>query len=589
MSAKAAVRSKMSFSVGTKILAIVGVVLGLLIAVAVVGGLQMQKIGREITEIAEEDIPLTTAVTSVTIHQLEQALALERALRFGEEMVTHEAAKEHFATSVREFEELSEKVNREIEEAEAVVEHNLVIATSEEAIEEFESVGRALKQIESEHQDFERHAIEVLEFLAAGEIESAIALEDALAAEEAQLDHELVALLEELEAFTQASAVTAEAHEKTGLLIMIVMAVSSLIVGAAISLVMIRQSITRPLSEVVTALRALTDGDTSVSVKVRSDDEIGEVAKAVETFREKTIEIDEMRARQEKEQAEEQARAKRVQELSTAFEGKVSESLGAVNAAASQMQSTAESMSSTAEETNRQASAVASASEEAAANVQTVASAAEELASSVAEVNIQVVESSRMSQEAQEKAETTNEQIKGLAEASQKIGEVIDLINDIASQTNLLALNATIEAARAGDAGKGFAVVASEVKSLANETAKATDEIASQVSNIQEETRQAVKAMETIGEVVSKINQNSTRIAAAVEEQTAATSEITRSAQEASKGTTEVSSNISGVSEAANETGKASTQVLEVAGDVATHSTSMGHQVESFLTSIKAA
>ena len=395
----------MSFKVGTKILAIVGVVLGLLIAVAVVGGLQMQKIGNEIVEIAEEDIPLTTAVTNVTIHQLEQALALERALRFGEEMATHATAREHFATSVRQFEELSLQVNEEIEAAEVLVEHNLAIATSAGALAEFELVGRALTQIEQEHSDFERHSIEVLEFLAVGEIESAIALEDALEAEVAQLDHELEALLDELVAFTQESAITAEAHEKTALLIMIVMAVSSLIFGIVISLFMIRQSITRPLSEVVTALRALIEGDASVTVKVRSQDEIGEVAKAVETFRGKTIEMDEMRARQEEEQAAEQARAQRVQELSAGFESKVSESLGTVNAAATQMQSTAESMSSTAEETNRQATAVASASEQAASNVQTVASAAEELSSSVAEVNTQVVESARMSQEAQEKAE----------------------------------------------------------------------------------------------------------------------------------------------------------------------------------------
>ena len=590
MSARAAVRSKMRFNVGVKILAIVGIVLGLIIAVAVVGGLQMQKIGNEIVEIAEQDIPLTTAVTNVTIHQLEQALALQRTLRFGEEMVTLEAAKEHFATNVRAFEELSLMVNEEIKIAEALVEHNLGIATSEEAIAEFEKVGEALVKIESEHRDYETHAIEIMELLAAGRIEAAIALEEAVEAEELALDHELEALLEELEAFTQESARTAEEHEKAGLLIMIVMAVTSIIFGIGLSLLMVRVAITRPLSHVVTALRALIGGDTSVSVTIRSEDEIGEVAKAVEVFREKIIEMDEMREQQvQKDKEAEEKKRRDMGELADGFEASVNEVIESVASGSTELQSTAESISSTAEETNRQATAVASASEQAAANVQTVASAAEELSSSVAEVNTQVVESARMSQEAQEKAERTNEQIKGLAQASQKIGDVIDLINDIASQTNLLALNATIEAARAGDAGKGFAVVASEVKSLANETAKATEEIASQVSNIQEETRQAVVAIEMIGEVVAKINENSTRIATAVEEQTAATSEISRGAQEASSGTTEVSSNIGGVSQAVTETGSAAAQVLAASRTISEHAEMLKTESRKFVGQVRAA
>ena len=373
-------------------------------------------------------------------------------------------------------------------------------------------------------------------------------------------------------------------------LIMAVTVGVGLIAGIGLAWI-VGNGIAGPIARMTASMRTLAGGDTSVEIPgTDRSDEIGEMAGAVQVFKDNAIEkvqIEEQQAQKDRDADEKKRRD--MTQLADSFEASVNEVIESVASGAAEMQSTAESMSATAEETNRQASSVASSSEQAATNVQTVASAAEQLSSSVAEVNTQVVESARMSQDAKEKAETTNEQVKGLAQASQKIGEVIDLINDIASQTNLLALNATIEAARAGDAGKGFAVVASEVKSLANETAKATEEIASQVSNIQEETRQAVVAIETIGEVVAKINENSTRIAAAVEEQSAATSEISRSAQEASKGTTEVSGTIGGVSQAATETGSASTQVLAASRTISEHAEMLKTESQKFVEQVRAA
>jgi methyl-accepting chemotaxis protein len=207
----------------------------------------------------------------------------------------------------------------------------------------------------------------------------------------------------------------------------------------------------------------------------------------------------------------------------------------------------------------------------------------------VAEIGRQVDHSSRVAAEAVERAGRTNTSIEGLASAAQKIGDVVKLINDIASQTNLLALNATIEAARAGEAGKGFAVVASEVKSLATQTAKATDEIAAQIGAMQVSTGEAVTAIREIGEVIKRVNDVSTTIAAAVEEQGAATQEIARNAQQAAKGTSDVSTNISGVTQAAGETGTAATQVLEAAKSVAAQSENLRQRVDSFLGSIRAA
>ena len=267
----------------------------------------------------------------------------------------------------------------------------------------------------------------------------------------------------------------------------------------------------------------------------------------------------------------------------------VKEVVEVVAAASTEMESTAQSMSATAEETSRQATAAAAGVEEATTNVQTVASAAEELSSSISEVSRQVAESASIARNAVEEASRTNSQVEGLVEAAQKIGEVVSLISDIAEQTNLLALNATIEAARAGEAGKGFAVVASEVKSLANQTAKATEDISAQIGAIQGATGDAASAIKAIAETVTKVDEIAASIASAVEEQSAATQEIARNAQQAAAGTTEVSSNVSGVTQAASETGSASSEVLEAAKGLATQSNTLSGQIEKFLKSMNAA
>jgi len=274
--------------------------------------------------------------------------------------------------------------------------------------------------------------------------------------------------------------------------------------------------------------------------------------------------------------------------LADNFEKNVKSVVEMVGSAATEMQSTAESMSATAEETNRQSIVVASASEEASTNVQTVAAASEELSNSINEISNQVQTSSKISQKAVEEATRANETISGLSEAAVKIGEVVELINDIASQTNLLALNATIEAARAGDAGKGFAVVANEVKSLANQTAKATDEIGAQIGAIQGASNDAVQAIEGVSGIIADINQITTGIASAVEEQSAATMEIARNVQQAAEGTSEVSSNITGVTKAANETGDAATQLVEASGELALQSQKLNTEVDGFLVEVRA-
>jgi methyl-accepting chemotaxis protein len=257
--------------------------------------------------------------------------------------------------------------------------------------------------------------------------------------------------------------------------------------------------------------------------------------------------------------------------------------------AASALKTDAESAAAAAEETSRQAVAVASASEEASTNVQTVASAAEELSASITEITRQVTRSSSSASQAVADAQHTDAQIKSLAEAAQKIGDVVKLISDIAGQTNLLALNATIEAARAGEAGKGFAVVASEVKNLATQTARATEEISSKIAEMQAATTQSVQAVQTIGRTIGEINEVSSTIAAAVEEQGAATQEIARNVQQASAGTSEVSANIGGISQAAADNGQTALRVSSASQRVSGEVETLRHEVERFLASMKAA
>jgi len=260
-----------------------------------------------------------------------------------------------------------------------------------------------------------------------------------------------------------------------------------------------------------------------------------------------------------------------------------------VRSAAASMQTVARSLTTTAERTSGQAMTVAAASEQASSNVQTVATSAEELSSSIGEIGRQVAESSRITTRAVDSAEQTNAQIQGLADAAQKIGDVVKLIGAIAGQTNLLALNATIEAARAGDAGKGFAVVASEVKTLATQTAQATEEIAGKVTEMQAATTQAVQAIQGITETIQRIDEIASGIAASVEEQGTATAEIARNVQQAALGTQEVSSTVADITHAAQETGRGAGSVVASADEVAGRMASLNVEIERFFERIQSA
>ncbi len=581
--------SRFNFTIGQKLIGVIFLMVLMLALVAGTGIMQMKSIGSEIEEIAEQDMPLTEAITAITIHQLEQAINFERMLRYGEEMELKESARAHFEEAFEKFEVLTKKVDVEIVETEELAKGAIKAANTQAAREEFEHVLAALEKIEGEHADYEKNVEHVHELIEAGEITEAIEAAESIEVEEEELDAELEALLLEIEKFTDESLKTAEEHEVFGLILMMIVSAAGAIIGFGIAFTVVRYNVIRPLAEMVKIIDALAAGDTSATITVRTNDEIGQVAKAAQNLQEQLIEAEMRRAEQATEQEAKVKRAEAIEAMINEFDKTAADALGAVSSAATEMQSTAESMSATAEQTNKQASAVATASEQATNNVQTVASASEEMAKSIEEIGRQVEKSSSIANRAVEETDRTNTSVEGLAQAAQKIGDVVELITNIAEQTNLLALNATIEAARAGDAGKGFAVVASEVKSLANQTAKATDEIAAQISGMQDATGGTVEAIKGISATIGEISEIASAIASAVEEQGAATQEISRNVQEAASGTQEVSRNIAGVTEGAGETGKASGQVLDAAKQLSQQSESLRGHVDKFLADIKAA
>jgi methyl-accepting chemotaxis protein len=337
-------------------------------------------------------------------------------------------------------------------------------------------------------------------------------------------------------------------------------------------------------------MEALTQGDLSVDVPgADRRDEVGAMAKAVLVFKDTAIERRRWEDREKAEVQAREARQQRIDQSTRTFDASIGAMLGGIRKAVEDLHGAATRLAGTAERTRAQSSAVAAATELATGNVATVSSAAGQLTASIHEIAQRMQQSADITSAAAGEAEQATRRIDGLADAVQKIGDVVGLINSIAAQTNLLALNATIESARAGEAGKGFAVVAGEVKNLAGQTARATDEIARQIATVQEETEAAVGMIGGISGTILEINQLATAIAGAVEEQGAATDEISRNIEQASSGTRQVAGNITGVAEAARETGQMADGLFQAADSLLAESAALEREVGRFLSEVRAA
>ncbi len=354
---------------------------------------------------------------------------------------------------------------------------------------------------------------------------------------------------------------------------------------------LVGRGIANPVVRMTAAMRRLAAGDTASAIPhTDRRDEIGEMARATQVFRDNALETERLRA----ERVEEERRAKEEQRAAMAaladeFERNVGAIVEAVSAAAAEMQANAETMAHLAEQTARQTTSVASSSDQATANAEAVSASARELGGSIADISRQVAEQARLATEAAEAAARSDAEVKALAQKAEEIGKVIELITTIAEQTNLLALNATIEAARAGEAGKGFAVVASEVKSLANQTAGATEQIAAQIRSVQQQTGGTVEAIELINRTIGAMAEISASVSAAIEEQNVATQEIVRNVDEASAGTRDVSATIAEVSRAAQETGAGAAELRAATQELSRQANRLSVQVRDFIDGIRQA
>ncbi len=531
--------------------------------------LQLNSLGQDLDRIAHRDLPLSNLAANITVSQFGEAVGIERAIRFGTAMASDPAATTSFDAAVSEFENSRDKVESSIAEIRSLAAAAASATEENQLTVDFAYLDETVGRIKDTHDTMAANAQQVFQALRDGDMETAGALGQDIQATALILQIDTESLMSEITRNTVESVEASEAREKLSEKILFGGGAAALVLTILFSLVVAHFSV-KPLMMIRCVMLQLADGDHSCAIPfLERRTEIGEMAKAVNVFKQRSIEAEQLQKERENEAVERQeAIRQEMLALSGALEEALETSVKNIADKTDQMRDHAQRMGDTANDVSAQATTVASASEEASANVATVASAATELASIASEINSNVIQSAEVAKDAVQEARLTNDSVKGLTEAAGRIGDVVSLISEIAEQTNLLALNATIEAARAGESGKGFAVVANEVKSLANQTAKATGEIGEQVRSIRDATAGAVEAIDAIGRTVLELDERSRTVAAAVEKQETATREIAENAQQLTQGTQEVSSSISQVSAASGEANSLAQDVSTASDDI---------------------
>ncbi|HBM87632.1 MAG: methyl-accepting chemotaxis protein [Parvibaculaceae bacterium] len=574
--------------VSQKIYGVLGFLILCFVATSSVTLWQMASITTEIEEVSDRQMPLTEVVTKVALTQLEQAIYFERILA-----LSYASYGRPLSSDLTPLVETFQKDGKIV--AETVITAEEIAAAAAEATalatveERYSAILKSLKHFDKAHITYQKHADELIEMISRGETAGIKELAHTVHAEEDALDHEITEILFEIEHLTAESLDVVKQHEAMAFWMVLILTAVAVVISGAFAFFVVR-GIVGPLRNVVDALVTLAKGDTSHDVSVDSADEIGQTAEAYGALRQATQEAQAATERHQKElDAAEASKKEAMDRLTREFDESVASVIESFGEAVSTLGATSKEMSDAADTSKSQTATVSAATEETSTNVQVVASAAEEMSASINEVSNTIAKTAKVTQQAVADAESTTQSVTSLAEAASKIGDVVDLISDIADQTNLLALNATIEAARAGEAGKGFAVVASEVKELATQTAKATGEITMQISEIQTVTEQSVAAIAGITKTISEIDNYSTIVSTAIEEQKNATHEISGSVQQAALGTQELSESMMGVQKSTEISGESAVRVSGAVQHLSNEADALKGHVDDFLRGLKSA
>jgi methyl-accepting chemotaxis protein len=569
-----------NLKISTKIMGAVGVLLVLMAVSSGFGILKMKSVGHELEAIAEEDIPLTEAITGITINQLEQAIHFSRSLRMAEWMkhlkFHHPNDDKHgnyaevvgmLEHEIAQFNKYSKLTVEQIKHAEEIAQHTLSVETSEDIRAEFKQVLAHLEQIEQQHATYDQHVHEVFQLARDAKTLEATALADKIEAEEEALDHDLEKFLKHIEGFTLKAAAKAEAEEHAAFTGMVTFTVAALFIGLAMGF-FITRGITGPINKAVARLKDIAEGEGDLTKRLEVDtrDELGEMANWFNTF------LKDLQAMIKDIAANSVTLSNASTELSA-----ISQQM---SAGAEDTSGKSNTVAAASEEMSTNISSVAAAMEQAATNLNMVASATEQMTASVGEIAQNSEKARAITSTAVTKAKDTSKKVNDLGSAAQAIGKVTEVITEISEQTNLLALNATIEAARAGEAGKGFAVVANEIKELAKQTAEATQEIKNQIEGVQGSTQETVSDIGEISKVIGTVDEIVSTIAAAVEEQSAATQDIAGNISQASSGVQEVNTNVAQSSEVTASITRDITEVSQASNEMTSSSSQVNLSAE---------